>query len=88
MRDDLVTVGSFHNAAEAYLLHDRLEAEGVWCHVFDPHPASGPGFSGAAGGVLVQVMPDDAEKARQIVADFEATAEFTYPEGEGPESGV
>ena len=85
MRDDLVTIAKFHNASEAHLFHDRLEAEGVWCHVFDPHPAAGTLFSEAAGGVLVQVQPPDADRAREIVADFEATAEFVYPEGEGPE---
>ncbi len=71
MRDDLVTIATFNNQANAHLLKGRLESEGIEAVVFNPQPASGLVGIAAVGGILVQVWPEHEEKARLIVEQLQ-----------------
>lgn len=71
MRDDLITVATFLNQANAHLLKGKLKTEGIEAVVFNPQPASGLVGINAVGGVLVQVWPEDEEKARLIVEQMQ-----------------
>ncbi len=65
---DLVTVAAFADVAEAELAKERLELEGVLAFVADAQTAGVmPYLTSTTGGVRVQVRPEDAEKAREIL---------------------
>jgi hypothetical protein len=66
--DELVTVATFPDVAEAELAKERLELEGVLAFVIDAQAAGVmPYLAGAMGGVRVQVEPKDVEKAKEIL---------------------
>jgi hypothetical protein len=66
--DDLVTVASFSDVAEAQLAKDRLELEGIRAFVIDSQVAGVmPFLTSSTGGVRLQVSPLDADKAREIL---------------------
>jgi len=66
--DDLVTVASFPDVAEAQLARERLELEGVGAFVIDAQVAGVmPFLTNSTGGVRVQVKPTDLERAREIL---------------------
>lgn len=66
--DDLVTVTSFSDVAEAQLAQERLEQEGVAAFVVDAQMAGVmPYLANSTGGVRVQVKPSDLERAREIL---------------------
>jgi hypothetical protein len=67
--DDLVTVASFPDVAEAELAKERLEIEGIRAFVVGAQTAGVmPYLVNASGGVRVQVGPKDVERAREILA--------------------
>ena len=67
--DDLVTVASFPDVAEAELAKERLELEGIRAFVIDAQTAGVmPFLTSATGGVRVQVEPQDVERAKEILA--------------------
>jgi len=66
--DDLVTVTSFPDVAEAELARERLELEGIAAFVIDGQMAGVmPYIANSTGGVRVQVKPSDLERAREIL---------------------
>jgi len=66
--DELVTVATFPDVAEAELAKERLELEGIRAFVIDAQAAGVmPYLAGAMGGVRVQVEPKDVERAREIL---------------------
>ena len=66
--DDLVTVATFPDVAQAELARERLELEGVQAFVLDEQTGGVmPFMVGSIGGIRVQVAPGDAEKAREIL---------------------
>jgi Putative prokaryotic signal transducing protein len=66
--DELVTVASFPDVAEAQLAKERLELEGVPAFVIDALTAGVmPYLTGSTGGVRVQVAGPDAARAREIL---------------------
>ena len=66
--DDLVTVTSFSDVAEAELARERLELEGIRAFVIDAQMAGVmPYIANSTGGVRVQVDPRDLERAREIL---------------------
>ncbi len=66
--DDLVTVASFPDVAEAELAKERLELEGIRAFVIDAQAAGVmPYLASATGGVRVQVEPKDAATAKEIL---------------------
>ena len=67
MAERLVSIMTFDRPEGAHLLKGRLEAEGIECHVIDPHPVSGAMYSAAVGGIDVRVWEADVERAREIV---------------------
>ncbi|MDE1464690.1 putative signal transducing protein [Spartinivicinus poritis] len=67
----LVTVGSYTDAIQAHLVRGKLEAEGIFATVAHEHHIWANWFlSIALGGVKVQVPADQAEQAKQILADL------------------
>ncbi|MDX5418448.1 MAG: DUF2007 domain-containing protein [Hymenobacteraceae bacterium] len=68
MAERLVTVATFSQPTEAYILKGRLEAEGIPCFLGDEHIiAAQPLYSVAVGGVKLQVTEGDEEEAREMI---------------------
>jgi hypothetical protein len=66
--DELTTVATFTNTAEAELAKERLESEGVRAFVLDEQAAGVLPFMGSAmGGIRVQVPTELAERAKEIL---------------------
>jgi hypothetical protein len=66
--DELVTVASFADVAEAELAKERLELEGVRAFVMGAQTAGVmPYLTSSTGGVRLQVAPEDLERAREIL---------------------
>jgi len=69
--DDLLTIATFADVAEAELAKDRLHLEGIISFVLDAQTVGVmPYLTAATGGVRVQVKPGDAERAREILGDL------------------
>jgi hypothetical protein len=68
--DDLVTVASFPDVAEAELAKERLALEGIRAFVIGAQTAGVmPYLASTTGGVRVQVEPKDVERAREMLRD-------------------
>jgi Putative prokaryotic signal transducing protein len=66
--DELMTVASFSDVAEAELAKERLGLEGVRAFVIDAQTAGVmPFLTGSTGGVRLQVGQADVERAREIL---------------------
>jgi len=66
--DELVTVASFADVAEAELARERLGLEGVRAFVIGGQTAGVMPFLASAGGMVrVQVEPKDKERAKEIL---------------------
>jgi hypothetical protein len=66
--DELVTIASFTDVAEAQLARERLELEGIRAFVVDGQTAGVmPYLTSSTGGVRVQVQPADLERAREVL---------------------
>jgi hypothetical protein len=66
--DELVTVTSFTDVAEAELARERLELEGIRAFVVDAQTAGVmPYLTSSTGGVRIQVKPEDVERAREVL---------------------
>ncbi len=68
--EELVTIATYHNTVNAYLLKARLEAEGIRCYLHDEImntliPA------GPFGGIKVQVHLQDSLQAFDIYFDLQ-----------------
>jgi hypothetical protein len=65
---DLVTVATFPDVSQADLARERLELEGIRAFVLDEQ-AGGvmPFMVNSSGGIRLQVAPEDAEKAREVL---------------------
>jgi hypothetical protein len=67
--DELVTVATYPDVAEAQLAKERLELDGIRAFVIDAQTASlMPFLTSSTGGVRVQVDAKDAERAREVLA--------------------
>jgi hypothetical protein len=67
--DELITVASFADVAEAELAKERLGLEGIRAFVIGAQTAGVmPYLTGPTGGVRVQVEPKDLERAKEILA--------------------
>ena len=80
MADRFVTIATFNEVTEAYILKGRLEAEGILCFLGDEHIVGAqPFYSVAVGGVKLKVTAQDEEEARAILAKIQGgTSEFIY----------
>jgi hypothetical protein len=71
---DAVTVATFWNAPEAYMVRARLEAEGIRAYVADELATMVTwGLLNNSGGVKLQVAEKDAERAREVLARIQHT---------------
>ena len=67
-QQDLVTVATFPDVAEAELAKGRLQLEGIAAFVIDAQTAGVmPFLTGSTGGVRLQVRAENAEQAREIL---------------------
>ena len=76
MRDDLTAVYESQSLMEAQLLSDRLKAAGIECFIDGSHSPL-DGLVAADQVQIVRVLPTDAEKAKEIVAQFVVEQEET-----------
>jgi hypothetical protein len=65
--DDLTTVATFTNTAEAQLARERLENEGVVAFVIEGVTGGTMPYLMQGGGVHLQVRNEDLEKAKEIL---------------------
>jgi hypothetical protein len=69
----LVTVAAYPDAIAAHLAVARLVGEGIQSSTADEHIVSADWFyTGAVGGVKVQVHPKDLDRAREILRERRA----------------
>jgi hypothetical protein len=72
----LVTVFTAFNPMDAQLIRSRLEAADF--HPTVTHELSAlslDGYAMAAGGILVQVPSEEADEARELIADRDSGSE-------------
>ena len=69
MEEPLETVATFSFAADMGLVRSKLESEGIECFVQDELTAQTYIFT-AVGGMKLQVRPEDAERAREIIREM------------------
>jgi hypothetical protein len=65
--DELVTVATFSDIAEAELARERLELEGVRAFVLDAQTAGVMPYLTGSTGIRLQVEPASADLAREIL---------------------
>jgi hypothetical protein len=65
--DELVTVATFSDVAEAELAKERLGLEGIRAFVLDAQAGGVMPFIAQSTGVRVQVEPDDVARAKEIL---------------------
>ena len=64
----LITIATFTNPLEAHIVRGRLQAEGIETWVAHEHHIWANWFlSTALGGVKLQVRPEDAQQAREVL---------------------
>ena len=74
----LVTVASFHDSIEAQIVRALLESEGIPAMLADLNLVSANwAMSVAVGGVRVQVLAENLDEARKLVAAYHA-GELAY----------
>jgi hypothetical protein len=68
MENELVTVATFPDVAEAELARERLELEGIRAFVIGAQTGGVmPFLTGPEGGIQVQVDPQDAQRAKEVL---------------------
>lgn len=77
---NFVTVATFANAFNANVVKGRLDSEGIPCFIKDEHTvAMNPFYSGALGGIKLQVREEDEADARRLLAELGYVQRFTPP---------
>ena len=71
MQEDLVNVFEAETLLEAKLVSDRLETAGIQSFI-DNTDSPLDGLVAADQIKIIRVLPEKAQQARKIVADFEA----------------
>ena len=73
----MVTVATFDHMVDAHIALGRLQAEGLQAYLGDEHLVQADWlYSIAVGGIKLQVAPQDADRARRILAtDYSDDAE-------------
>jgi len=78
---DLVAVASFENLSEAEVAKSLLAAEGIAVVIRDQPLASLlPPVAMANGGLTLLVAPDEADRAREVLAQPDSAEEPTPAE--------
>jgi hypothetical protein len=65
--DELVTVVTFPDVAEAELAKERLESEGIRAFVLDAQTGGVMPFLAQSNGVRVQVASEDLQRAKEVL---------------------
>lgn len=69
-----VTIKSFDNIMEAYMLRSRIESEGIECFLFDEEiVALNTLYTWAVGGVKLKVLDKDVPQVMEILKDISET---------------
>ncbi|KAA6302398.1 MAG: hypothetical protein EZS26_001511 [Candidatus Ordinivivax streblomastigis] len=69
-KEKLVTLLTFTYPSEMYVLRSRLESEGIACLAQDELTIQvNPLYSNALGGVKLQVLESDVERALEILRE-------------------
>lgn len=68
---NLITIQRLNTSIDAHLLQNYLESEGIESFILDEHTVDvNPLFSNAIGGVRLQVREGDAERAVELIEDY------------------
>ncbi|MCJ8167233.1 DUF2007 domain-containing protein [Pontibacter sp. E15-1] len=80
MAERLITIATFNDVTEAYILKGRLESEGILCFLGDEHIIGAhPFYSVAVGGVKLKVTENDEDEARGILKQiWQGSTNFDY----------
>ena len=67
-----ITIKTFNSGIEAHIIKNRLESEGITCFIRDENIVTvNPLYNFAVGGVKLDVLETDVEKALSILAEIE-----------------
>lgn len=69
MSQSLMTIYTAPEYAEAEMIHEALEAEGVESFI-DPTPSPLDGLNSMGQGTPIMVNSEDAERARRVIETF------------------
>jgi len=72
MPQKLVTVAKYFEMSSALAARIKLESRGIGCFIADEN--IGASFPYALGGYRIRVAESDAERAKEILAESEASA--------------
>lgn len=68
----LITVKTFDNTIDAYLLKSKLESKKIICYLFDEHTIGvNPLYNVTIGGIKLKINEEDTEKVKQILSEIE-----------------
>ena len=69
-----ITVKTFDNSGEAYVLKSKLESEGIKCYLFDENMVSlNPLYNFLIGGIKLNVSKIDLQRAIEVIAEIDNT---------------
>ena len=71
MSDRLVTVATFYQPAQGYVLKGRLEAEGIPCFMQDEAASQTQLYAPIVGGAKLQVRESDLARVRRVMATLQ-----------------
>jgi hypothetical protein len=81
--EKFVTIAVFQYPAEAYVLKAKLEAYDIPVFLRDEFTVQSHNFySNAVGGVKLQVMESDVDKAKDLITSTELIEEQDIPDSE------
>lgn len=67
-----VTLKRFDTAISAHIIKNRLESDGIDCHIFDENIVTlNPLLNFAVGGIRLQVAEEDFEKATRVLNEID-----------------
>ena len=68
----IITLKTFDNSIEVYLLKSKLESENIECFVIDENMITlNPLFANAVGGIKLNINGEDLQKAQAVINDIE-----------------
>lgn len=71
---EILPIRAYNDVGEAYIVKNRLEAEGITCYIRDEHTLTvNPLYNSALGGIKLCVQESDVETALKILVELEST---------------
>ncbi len=81
--EEWVVIATFENAAKAHIIKGMLEAEGIYSVITNDHLVTiMPFFSNTVGGIKLQVNAEDAERAVELIDNYDFSGVDTGMEEE------